>query len=322
MEKKIEQKNSPTSLGVGARLKAAREAADMSLGEVADRLKLSMRQLSAIESDDFKSLPGATFVRGFVRNYAKFLGLDPEPLMHALDQQFPSAVTEVANLVKHGEAPEPEKPAQPAKPARAKSGGGKWLALAAVLAAGGGAAWYFTQGGAQSDVPGGDLAPMLTEQHAASAAHAALPASEPVASAPVAAGKPATQASAPAVAAPPPMPASAPAAKAPAKAAKPAASAAQQQARPASSAASAPVGAGSDRVAVSVKEAAWVSIQDANGRKLVYATMQPGERKDVVGVAPFKVVVGNASQVDLSLNGKAVDFSDKIRGTTAKIELK
>jgi cytoskeleton protein RodZ len=78
----------PAGLGVGTALKAARERAGMSLGEVADRLKLSIRQLEAIEHDDFQQLPGATFVRGFVRNYARFLRLDPEPLMARLEQHF------------------------------------------------------------------------------------------------------------------------------------------------------------------------------------------------------------------------------------------
>ncbi|WP_157222232.1 DUF4115 domain-containing protein, partial [Chromobacterium haemolyticum] len=40
------------------------------------------------------------------------------------------------------------------------------------------------------------------------------------------------------------------------------------------------------------------------------------------GPPPFKLVIGNASQVAVNFNGQAVDFSDKIRGTTAKLELK
>ncbi|KZE86807.1 DUF4115 domain-containing protein [Chromobacterium subtsugae] len=318
MEKKIEHHDSPMPSGIGARLKAAREAAGLGLGEVADRLKLSLRQLDAIERDDFDALPGATFVRGFVRNYARFLEVDPEPLMQALEQHFPSAVNEVANLVKGTAARETAHEAEEPEPAPAGGGAGKWLALLVVAAAlAGGGAWYANRdadsAAKQAGSADNQLAPMLTQQREASAAQAVAPAADKAASAPVAAapapaaqGKP--QASAPQAAAKP--------------VAKPVASAAAavKVAKPA--AASAPQAEGSDRVSVNVKDAAWVSVQDANGRRLIYQVMQPGNATEVTGLAPFKVVVGNASQVELNYNGKPVDLSGKIRGTTAKIQLK
>ncbi|WP_254894690.1 DUF4115 domain-containing protein [Chromobacterium haemolyticum] len=74
---------------------------------------------------------------------------------------------------------------------------------------------------------------------------------------------------------------------------------------------------------LTVKEAeAWVSVVDATGKKLVFQTLQPGSTQEAVGTPPFKLVIGNASQVAVNFNGQAVDFSDKIRGTTAKLELK
>ena len=59
-------------------LRAAREAAGLSLDEVAQQLKLAPRQVRALEEDDFGVLPGRTFVRGFVRNYARLLNLDAD----------------------------------------------------------------------------------------------------------------------------------------------------------------------------------------------------------------------------------------------------
>jgi type IV pilus biogenesis/stability protein PilW len=53
----------------GALLRAAREAAGLSVETVAQQLKLAPRQVRALEGDDFERLPGRTFVRGFVRNY-------------------------------------------------------------------------------------------------------------------------------------------------------------------------------------------------------------------------------------------------------------
>jgi cytoskeleton protein RodZ len=62
--------------GPGARLRSAREHAGLSLDQVAQALKLAPRQVKALEDEDFAQLPGRTFARGFVRNYARLLGLD------------------------------------------------------------------------------------------------------------------------------------------------------------------------------------------------------------------------------------------------------
>ena len=72
---------------VGQALRQAREARQLPLADVARALKLGERQLTALESDQWSELPGATFVRGFVRNYARLLALDAAPLMETLDQQ-------------------------------------------------------------------------------------------------------------------------------------------------------------------------------------------------------------------------------------------
>ena len=70
----------------GAVLAAARAAQALTVENVAGRLKLASFQIKAIEADDFSTLPGAVFARGFVRNYARLLNLDAEPLMLAMAQ--------------------------------------------------------------------------------------------------------------------------------------------------------------------------------------------------------------------------------------------
>ncbi len=82
------------SAGAGALLRMAREARGISVAEVAAALKLSPRQIEAIENEDFSRLSGATFIRGFVRNYAKLLKVDAAPVMAALEenQVLPQAV--------------------------------------------------------------------------------------------------------------------------------------------------------------------------------------------------------------------------------------
>jgi cytoskeleton protein RodZ len=66
---------------VGKRLAVAREAAGLTVEEVAESLKLLPRQITAIENDDHASLPGTVFVRGFIRNYARLVKLDADALV-------------------------------------------------------------------------------------------------------------------------------------------------------------------------------------------------------------------------------------------------
>jgi len=66
---------------VGQILREAREAQNFTLDEVAMRLRLMRRQIEAVETDDFESLGQPVFARGFVRNYARLMGLAPEALL-------------------------------------------------------------------------------------------------------------------------------------------------------------------------------------------------------------------------------------------------
>nr|WP_200918047.1 RodZ domain-containing protein [Jeongeupia sp. HS-3] len=61
----------------------------LSIDDVVAQLKLTRTQVGAIEADHFDDLPGNTFARGFVRNYARLLQLDPEPLVAQLATQLP-----------------------------------------------------------------------------------------------------------------------------------------------------------------------------------------------------------------------------------------
>ena len=62
-------------------LRSAREAAGLSVDDVALQLKLAPRQVQALEDDDYQRLPGRTFARGFARNYARFIQVDPDRVL-------------------------------------------------------------------------------------------------------------------------------------------------------------------------------------------------------------------------------------------------
>lgn len=73
----------------GHQLKQARVKQNLSLEDVAGELFILRRHLEAIEAEDFKSLPQQAFTRGFVINYAKFLGLDPEQIADSFTRAYP-----------------------------------------------------------------------------------------------------------------------------------------------------------------------------------------------------------------------------------------
>ncbi len=75
------QTDSPDQPTVGATFGAAREALGISPIEAADLLNLTQRTIEALEKDDYESLPGRVYVSGYVRAYAKMLGLDADDLI-------------------------------------------------------------------------------------------------------------------------------------------------------------------------------------------------------------------------------------------------
>lgn len=65
----------------GEELRREREIRGISLKEIASATKVSSRFLDALERDDFKKLPAPVFARGFVREYARYLGLDSDEMV-------------------------------------------------------------------------------------------------------------------------------------------------------------------------------------------------------------------------------------------------
>ena len=317
---------------VGEQLRTAREARGMTVNEVAHTLMLAPRQIDALENNQWDKLPGDTFVRGFIRNYAKLLKIDAGALVaqlqgeqqaqaqpniempQALAAELPQAihakkrdkatVLAAAGLV--GAAllvyfllpedlfkpqPKVEAPVEDA----AKAPGSVTLVPTTLPDSS-------TQTGtpaASTEAAATPAAAPLPANAAPAAASAPAPAPAPVAeSKPVVAPVPAT----PVVAAP--------AAAAPAVAAKPA-SAPVEAAKPvATPAATAPAALppGATRLKFVFTEASWVEVKDAKGQLLVSSKHQPGSEREVGGVGPLSVTIGNASHVRLQVNGKPVDL--------------
>lgn len=125
-----------TPLSVGSQLRAAREMRGLTIGDVAYSLKLNPRQVEALEHERFDLLPGRAFARGFLKNYARFLELDPQPLLDAAEHADGVGAMELAPISNaRGTMPSPDTRLRPSVFPAAL------LALALLMVVGAG--WYF-----------------------------------------------------------------------------------------------------------------------------------------------------------------------------------
>nr|HRC87133.1 helix-turn-helix domain-containing protein [Thermoanaerobaculia bacterium] len=118
------QANGEEEVSFGTWLRRQREVREIGLREIADASKISLRYLEAFEQDRFDVLPAVVFARGFLREYAKYVGLDADEAVN----RFLAAYRDSES----GEEVEPQRPE--------RAGSNQWLynllmfvAVAAVL---------------------------------------------------------------------------------------------------------------------------------------------------------------------------------------------
>jgi cytoskeletal protein RodZ len=75
--------------GLGEELRAAREARNLSLSDVSERIHIRTVYLQGLEEEDWGSIAAPVYVRGFLRTYARFLGLDPEDVVARFNAAIP-----------------------------------------------------------------------------------------------------------------------------------------------------------------------------------------------------------------------------------------
>lgn len=297
---------------VGAVLRAERERLGMSIGDVAQRLKYAPRQIEALEADDFKALPGLPFVRGFVRGYAKLLGLDAGalvPLLERAAEQDGGPITVQLQSVSstHARFPASQTSYASALP---------WLlAILLVIAGIGGYSIYHWEAPA-------DLLPLPA------ATAPALPGQAPQmvtgAGSPIAAtGNPAEGA----VTSPLPPPPAAGPQGAPAGAGQtgtlPRPDGGPDVSRsPNVPDAPAAAAAGQGKIRLVFGGESWTEIREAGGRVIFSRNNLGGTEQWAEGQAPFELVVGNARDVKLYYRGAEVDLSPYIKVSVARLQLK
>ncbi|MGE5639835.1 MAG: helix-turn-helix domain-containing protein [Clostridia bacterium] len=288
------------SLGIGAALAQAREAQGLGHAEISQHLKFMPRQLEALENERFDLLPGPTIARGMVRTYARFLKLDPEPLL-----------ARMAGRVESHDAT-PELAARFQQPVPFADGGRRstfvYLALSACVLAGGAAVlyqWRQEEAAPEFVAPAKQAVPPAQVASVAPAAPLAAPAEAPPKKAEVAPKK---------------------ADVAPKKADAPKeADAAPVESKPemkvADSAAPKSIGGGSQRIIFRFDEEAWIEVTDGAGRLLASSLNPAGSERVLQGKPPFNLVIGNASHVRLTYNDRDVDLQPHVRVEVARFTL-
>ncbi|MDX1251263.1 MAG: DUF4115 domain-containing protein [Gammaproteobacteria bacterium] len=290
------------SSGPGRQLREAREALGLSQADICRQLHLEPKIVTAIEADDYRNLPPRTFVIGYLRNYARQVNLPAEAI--------------VAGYERLGFAPQPvrldatrEKKSEHRsdKAVRITS---YLLALAVIVLL---AVWWQYQENIEPPSQ-----PQSLESAIPGEIHEEPAAPSAIVPAPIAPSAPATPSA-------PEAPAASPEATAEQMTTTPAPS--SQAPAPSSTAGvnkpPVPAAASLDSATVQLRfeSDSWVEINDANGKRLFFATGKTGEVKTLKGPAPFDVVLGNAPGVKIEYNGSPFDLKPYTRGTTASFTL-
>lgn len=304
-------------LGLGATLARLREAKGWSLADVSERLKFSLRQVESLEAERFGELPVGPVLRGFVRNYARILETDAEPLLKQLDALSPAKPLRVEPAPSLA-APVPK--LRPPRGAGSRSTGlfvGLVFGVLAVLAAAG---WVTMSGHSWGEAPAAppQSAATLASGAPASGAASSGPAagSDAAGAAPAAApGAGASPEHAPAHGdapgtaggANPPLAVDTPSV---AQSSAPGAGVIPTAVQPGTPAAAASPADRQDAglIRLKFKDASWVEVRQRDGRVLL-SQLNPGDtEKTLAGEPPFKMVIGNAPAVQLEYKGNPVDL--------------
>lgn len=314
----------------GETLRQARESNGWSLAEVALKLNLTTTSLGNLEAGAFDKLPGHTFARGYIRAYAKLLGIDQTVLVQEFDQ-FTGTDSQGSNVHGLGRIEEPVRVSHTIL--RIVS----LLLLIAVI--GGGFVWWQDQTSQRSkdltsnamehvEVESADgttqihpldepedqavaegqaapEAPATAEQPAPEAGTAASTAAVPTPAVPAAPAAPTAQAHTPAAAA-----------QAPATAA-PAAPAAPTVAPPAAPA----LIAGDGHIQITFVADCWTQVTDGNGKVLFSGLKRKGDTLDQGGKPPLTLRLGFARGAQVAYNGQPVDVAPFTSGETARLKL-
>jgi cytoskeleton protein RodZ len=318
--------------GPGSQLRKARERQGLDQAKVAVQLHLNQSLVQALEWDDYEHLPAAVFVKGYLRNYARLLGVNEDSVIEAFQQLQPD--DEKQPLPRN-------QPDQVAKDLHKGPRLGAYVAIGAVLLVAI-LVFFWWQGRLDDDTATlsssdedmtiepafapeepadlmpqreGGLPPMGSG--AISKPQALDTTKPPMAEDP---GARSIEASAPES-----MPAEPTIREAPVSAPEPApteTAAPVAEIREPAEAPVQPTAASEGVVVFEFSGPCWVEVRDNTGRARIIGMMRDGIRRTLdAQLGPFRVVIGDIQVVRLSVNGEAYDLARHTRGKVARFTL-
>ncbi|KAF0280004.1 helix-turn-helix domain-containing protein [Spiribacter aquaticus] len=314
--------------GPGRTLRDERLRQDKDTAMVADALHLNRRTIEALEADDLDRLPPLAYVRGYVRSYSQLLDLDPEPLIRQLAEA--GGTGEPQTLNPHvGE----ETRKRRARPVAGRGTGfvGVALGLAVIIGALVAGGWWLSR----SELSLPFLATLTAEDEPAGetrvtdADESSVTPTEPEPD-----PEPAVE--------PEPEPAPEPTPEpAPEPGLEPGAQPAEADAAPTpeldreaiadaviggaddgeeTAAGDEPGDTGSAPLVLRFSGESWMEVTDAGGERLLFGIAESGEER-LDGEAPYDIVVGDTSNVEIEYEGEPVNLADYARGSVARLTL-
>ncbi|MFT7228417.1 MAG: cytoskeleton protein RodZ [Methylophilaceae bacterium] len=307
---KVEESNNESQrLECGAKLRSARIAQDLSTQAVAKQLRLSNKQIDALEQDDFAALPEPTIVKGFIRNYAKLLKIPADTMLIAYAEMTPDAVPCAMVLNSGINKKITEK--------KTKSGGSGYLLFALLFLFGLGA-WFFYQSYIQKPEITNTVAyisgvlPTLDLPTRESELEEALPAA--LAASPEAQLTESDNAQS--VASEITSVETATVASTSDKAIVAAQASAQLVDEK-----EAPAVVGKTRLEFNATQETWLNVVNQSGEEVYNKILYAGNR-DVIDVSqPLEIVVGNAHGATLVVDGNPIDLAPYTRANVARVRL-
>ncbi len=299
---------------VGELLRIAREKAGLSPGEIASRLRMGIKQVRALEQDDYLSLPKGTFLRGFVRNFAKEVGVTPDVALRLLAETHHEAASITASKVV---MPSQQNISVPAPGGQLATPRARVLIAAVIATLVLAIAWYWWEYVRPHRADGGRPkavaetkavevpVAVITPTEIAPSPNAGAAQENPSADANLAATPPAALVPTASVALTPIQPL------------EPVAAVAAAPAKPRQTA---PAGTGMLGFTFSGKS--WVEVVDSTGKSVMDKTFSGGETEELIGRAPFSVVIGNAQVTRMAYNGKEIDLAPHTRASVARVTVK
>jgi cytoskeleton protein RodZ len=324
-----EQQQYLSPVSPGERLRQAREAAGLTRGEVALHMRINERKVAALEEDNYEMFPSETFISGYLRSYAKVLGLPEGDFIRPVSStELPPSLSPTSNNKKQATSMD--------LPVRMVT----YVIIVVIIVSL--AMWWVSQRemvAVKSDeqamiMP--DEASQPTTEAIAAESQPSLPvveentvveegSAETVNSVPatetepMVEEKPSANDVAPAT---PEQESTTPLAAPPVvvslnKAADGESATTTDEPSAPPLTADTPV----SKLVFEYQDDSWTEVDDSAGRRLVYGLMRAGQTIEIKGEAPFKVFLGFAEGVTVHYNNNPFDFTPFRRGNVARFRV-